>query len=145
MNNFYINKILLLLYNNNNNMSVNEIVNITNPTPILQQERSQITTNPFIPNEQRTMELEQIDKAANLIIEEQYNKNKTSSIFNLSLRDINTNISSSFIGFFNDLFLKPADMPWRIYVPMILERDQRYTYIGVLCIFIAVYMLAVRK
>ena len=76
---------------------------------------------------------------------EEYNKNKTSSIFNLPLRDINTNISSSFIGFFNDLFLKPADMPWRIYIPMILERDQRYTYIGVLCIFIAVYMLAVRK
>jgi hypothetical protein len=126
-------------------MSVNQIANISNAIPILQQERSNITTNPFIPNEQRTMELEQIDKAANLIIEEQYNKNKTSSIFNLSLRDINTNISSSFIGFFNDLFLKPADMPWRIYVPMILERDQRYTYIGVLCIFIAVYMLAVRK
>lgn len=126
-------------------MSVNQIANISNAIPILQQERSNITTNPFIPNEQRTIELEQIDKAANLIIEEQYNKNKTSSIFNLSLRDINTNISSSFIGFFNDLFLKPADMPWRIYVPMILERDQRYTYIGVLCIFIAVYMLAVRK
>lgn len=126
-------------------MSVNQIANISNAVPILQQERSNITTNPFIPNEQRTMELEQIDRSANLIIEEQYNKNKTSSIFNLSLRDINTNISSSFIGFFNDLFLKPNDMPWRIYIPMILERDQRYTYIGVLCIFIAVYMLAVRK
>lgn len=126
-------------------MSVNRIANISNTIPILQQERSSITTNPFIPNEQRTLELEQIDKQANLIIEEQYNKNKKSSIFNLPLRDINTNISSSFIGFFNDLFLKPADMPWRIYIPMILERDQRYTYIGVLCIFIAVYMLVVRK
>ena len=126
-------------------MSVNRIANISNAIPILQQERSSITTNPFIPNEQRTLELEQIDKQANLIIEEQYNKNKKSSIFNLRLRDINTNISSSFIGFFNDLFLKPADMPWRIYIPMILERDQRYTYIGVLCIFIAVYMLVVRK
>ena len=79
-------------------MSVNEIVNITNPTPILQQERSQITTNPFIPNEQRILELEQLDKSANQIIEESYNKNKTNSIANLNLRDISKNISSSFIG-----------------------------------------------
>lgn len=126
-------------------MSVNQIANISNAVPILQQQRSSITTNPFIPNEQRAIELQQIDKSANLIIEEQYNKNKTTSIFNLPISTINDNISSSFIGFFNDLFVKPADMPWRIYVPMILEKDQRYTYLGVLCIFIAIYMLAVRK
>lgn len=126
-------------------MSVNQIANISNTVPILQQERSSITTNPFIPNEQKTIELQQIQKESNIIIEEQYNKNKTTSIFNLPIRTINDNISSSFIGFFNDLFVKPADMPWRIYIPMILERDQRYTYLGVLCIFIAIYMLAVRK
>lgn len=126
-------------------MSINRIANISNPIPILEQERSKITTNPFIPNEQRIIELEDLDKQANLIIEEQYNRNKTNSIANLTISDINKNISSSFIGFFNDLFTKPSDMPWRIYIPMILERDQRYTYLGVLLIFIAVYMLAVRK
>jgi hypothetical protein len=124
--------------------SLNQIANISNAVPILQQERSQITTNPFIPNEQKTLELETLDKQANAIIEEQYNKNKTASIFNLTIKQINKNVSSSFIGFFNDLFAKPKDMPWRIYVPMILQKDQRYTYIGVLLIVIAIYMLAVR-
>jgi hypothetical protein len=126
-------------------MSVNQIANIQNAVPILQQERSTITTNPFIPNEQKTIELEQIDKQANAIIEEQYNKNKTSSIFNLTISEINKNVAASFIGFLDDLFVKPQDMPWRIYIPMIIQKDQRYTYIGVLFILIAVYMLAVRR
>jgi len=144
MNNFYINKILLLFYNNNNNMSVNEIVNITNPTPILQQERSQITTNPFIPNEQRILELEQLDKSANQIIEESYNKNKTNSIANLNLRDISKNISSSFIGISEDLFNKPEDVKWVDYIFLIFQKDQRYAYIGVVLLMIAFYMMIIK-
>ena len=126
-------------------MSLNRIANISNTVPILQQERSTITTNPFIPNEQKQIELEQIDKEANQIIEQQYNNNRTSSIFNKTISEINTNIATSFIGLLDDLFVKPTDMPWRIYIPMILEKDQRYAYIGVLAILIAIYMLAVRK
>jgi len=126
-------------------MSVNQIANIQNAIPILQQERSTVTTNPFIPNEQKTIELEQIDKQANEIIEQQYKKNKTNSIFNLTIAEINKNIAASFIGFLDDLFLKPEDMPWKVYIPMIIQKDQRYTYLGVLFIIIAVYMLAVRR
>ena len=55
---------------------------MNNPVPILQQEKSSITTNPFIPNDQKIKELEIIDKEANKIIEDAYNKNKTSSIAN---------------------------------------------------------------
>ena len=140
MNNFYINKILLLIYIN---MSVNNIVNITNPIPILQQERSQITTNPFIPNEQQTLELQQLDKRANEIIEESYNKNKTNSIANLNLRDISKNISSSFIGIFDDLFNKPEDIKWVDYIFLIFQKDQRYAYIGVVLLMISFYMMII--
>ena len=71
----------------------NSIVNISNTVPILQQERSKITTNPFIPNEQKTIELEELDSLSNQIIEEQYNKNRTTSIANLSLKSISKNIN----------------------------------------------------
>jgi hypothetical protein len=119
----------------------NQIVNITNPIPILQQERSQITTNPFIPNEQQTFELEQLDTKANQIIEETYNKNKTNSIANLNLRDISKNISSSFIGILDDLFNKPEDIKWIDYIFFIFQKDQRYAYIGIVLIIIAYYMM----
>lgn len=122
-------------------MSVNKIVNITNPIPILQQERSQITTNPFIPNEQQTLELQELDKRANEIIEESYNKNKTNSIANLNLRDISKNISSSFTGIFDDLFNKPEDTKWVDYLFLIFQKDQRYAYIGVVLLMIAFYMM----
>lgn len=126
-------------------MSVNQIANISNVKPILQQERSKITTNPFIPNEQKQIELEELDKEANDIIQEQYNKNRTTSISNISIRDITKNISSSFIGFFNDLFTKPEDIAWTEYLQTIFTKDQRHTYIGVLFILIAVYMLIVNQ
>jgi hypothetical protein len=125
-------------------MSLNKIANISNAVPILQQERSQITTNPFIPNSQKIKELEELDKDAAEIIESEYNKNKTTSIYNLSIKEINKNISSSVIGFLDDLFKKPKDIPWRLYLPMIIQKDQRYTYIGVLFIIIAIYMLLVK-
>jgi hypothetical protein len=126
-------------------MSINQIANISNTQPILQQERSKITTNPFIPNEQKTKELQELDKLANDVIEEQYNKNQTTSISNLSIKDITKNISSSFIGFFNDLFTKPKDISWTEYLQIILKKDQRQTYIGVLFILIAFYMLIVNQ
>lgn len=114
-----------------------------NPVPILQQEKSNITTNPFIPNEQKIKELEIIDKEANKIIEDAYNKNKTSSISNLSIKDIITNISDSVIGLLDDLFAKPENINWKDYLSSILQKNQRYTYLGILFLIIAFYMLLV--
>ena len=121
-------------------MTTNQIINIQNPVPILQQERSSITTNPFIPNEQKTLELETLDKEANTIMERAWVKSKSNSIKNLSLNDINQNVSSSFIGLIDDLFTKPKETPWKEYIVEIFNKDQRYTYIGILFILIAVYI-----
>jgi hypothetical protein len=113
-------------------------------TNILQQEKSNIITNPFIPNEQREMELRRIDYEANKIIERAYRKNKSSSISYMSIKDINSNISSSTIGLIDDLVKKPKDTRWSDYLQEIIQKDQRYTYLGVLLIMIAVYMLIAR-
>lgn len=125
----------------------NEIISgLANPTPILQQEKSTtLTTNPFITEEQRKRELQDIQDSANKLLADAYNKNKTTSIADLSLNEINKNMSSSIIGFFDDLFVKPVDITWKDYIPMILERDNRYTYIGVLLILIALYMLIAKQ
>ena len=114
-----------------------------NPVPILQQQKSNITTNPFIPNEQKIKELEIIDKKANKIIEDAYNTNKTTSISNLSIKDIIINISDSVIGLLDDLFVKPENIDWPNYISSILQKNQRYTYIGILFLIIAFYMLLV--
>lgn len=121
-----------------------QIVNIENPVPILQQERSSIITNAFIPNEQKEIEIQSLDKRANEIMEKSWLKSKSNSIANLSLNDINKNISSSFIGFIDDLFVKPKDISWKSYLIEITEKDQRYTYIGIIFILIAIYMLFIK-
>ena len=111
--------------------------------PILQQEKSSITTNAFIPDNQKQSELSVVQSEANDIILKQYNQNITSSIQNLSLADINRNISKSCIGLLDDSFNKPDNITWIDYIQIIIKKDQRYTYIGFLFIFIAFYILLV--
>ena len=118
-----------------------KIVNIQNPVPILKQEKSSIITNPFIPNEQKQLEIQELDKEANQIMEIAWAQSKTNSIANLSLNQINKNVSLSVIGFLDDLFSKPKDISWKDYLIEIIQNEQRYTYIGVLFIPIAIYML----
>lgn len=127
-------------------MSDNIIANLSNPQPILQEpSSSSINTNPFIPNKQKEIELKVIEKEANNIVQNAYNSNKTSSISNLTLKEINTNVSDSFIGFVDDLFVKPKDVPWKYYLPKILEKDQRYAYLGILLILISLYILLSKR
>jgi len=120
-------------------------MNIQNPTNILQQSKSNIVTNPFIPNEQREIELRVLDYQANKIIEEAYKKNKTTSgISSLTINDINKNVSSSTIGFLDDMFKKPENTLWGDYLQEIIQKEQRFAYLGVLLILIALYMLVTR-
>jgi hypothetical protein len=116
-----------------------------NPVPILQQERSSIVTNPFIPNEQKELELAVVQREANSIIQDAYKNNKTSSIQDLTLSQINKNISQSVTSFVDDMFVKPVDIPWRHYIPMMLQKEQRYTYFGVLCLFVAIFIMLAKK
>lgn len=105
-------------------MNTVPIVPISNPIPILQQESSNITTNTLIPkNTSIEINLPQ--------------SNNTIKIF--KEYDIYfTKVSSSFIDFFNDLFIKPDDIDWITYLQKITVKNDRYYYIGIFCIVTAI-------
>jgi hypothetical protein len=42
-----------------------------------------------------------------------------------------------------DCFSKPDNIEWKYYAPMILQKDNRYTYIFILAIFITLFMLMI--
>lgn len=94
---------------------------LANPKPILQQTKSQITTNPFI---QETGSDEQL--------------------INPSFNQINEKISVTFTDILDDLFNKPDDETWNSYLPKIVSKEQRYNYIAILIFFIALYILLVK-
>jgi hypothetical protein len=110
---------------------------VQNPVNILQQERSKITTNPFIPNEQKIRELQAIDLESNEIINKAYEKN---NIYNFSIKQINENISKSTIGFLNDLFIKPEESNWVEYLQIILLNEERYVYLGFILIMLVIFI-----
>lgn len=113
------------------------------PSSIVSHQKSNIVTNAFIRDEQKQMEINSLENEVNDIITKNYNDNITSSIRNLSLSEINANISKSCIGILDDIFDKPKSTTWGEYIQIILKKDQRYTYIGFLLIFIAFYILLV--
>jgi hypothetical protein len=126
-------------------MNEQVIQNIQNPFPILQQPKSEITTNPFISNEQKIIEIEEIQKEANKIIEDVYKENKISGLKYTTFSDINSRISDSIIGILNDLFEKPNDVSFFEYIQTIFLKEQRYAYIGVFLIFIALIISILRN
>jgi hypothetical protein len=117
------------------------IANLTQQPPILQQQKSKIITNPFISDNVKLAELNDLQDNANLIIQNEYDK--STGISSLSLFEIHKNITNSFIGFLNDLLNKKDDSPWIEYFFAILKKDQRYVYIGMLLIIIAFIILLV--
>jgi len=117
--------------------SSKNIANIQNPVNILKQQSSKITTNPFIPNEQKIKEFEIIDKEANEIIKKAYSKN---DIYNFSINEINKRISKSITGFLDDLFVKPEKYNWVEYLQLILLEEERYVYFGFILIMFVIFM-----
>lgn len=116
---------------------------IETPTNILSQQKSAITTNPFISDIQKQNELTEIQKNINETIINDYNKNATSSISNLTLSEIHKNISISCIGLMNDLLDKPKNVHWVDHVQISLKKNQRYAYIGILCIIISLLLILI--
>lgn len=116
---------------------------IESPNNILSQQKSNITTNPFITDTQKEKEINILQKEINQIIVDDYNKNLTSSISNQTLSEINKNISISCIELMNDMLNKPGDIYWIEYIQFVLKKNQRYAYIGILLIIIAIYLLLI--
>ena len=117
--------------------------NIQTSTNILSEQSSVITTNPFINDTEKQKEIQDLQDQINLIIKKDYNKNSINSIQNLSLLDINHNIGISCIELMNDLLNKPKHVPWTYYIQESFKKNQRYTYIGFLLIFISIFYLII--
>lgn len=98
---------------------------LENPTNVLSQQKSDITTNPYIISTKSIKE------------EEQQHVNPKFS-------EINSNLSYSVLGLFDDLFVKPDNEYWKDYIPMILSKDDRYNYLGVFLLLIAFYILLIK-
>jgi len=116
---------------------------LSNPTNILSQEKSYITTNPFIPNGQKDKELSVLQDKAQSVVDDAWNSNNKSSIRNLTLDNIFKNMAMAPINLFTDLFNKPENISWLDYIPLIIQRDQRYAYIGLLIIFITLFYILI--
>lgn len=92
---------------------------LTNPIPILQQQKSSVSTNIFI------------------------KPLSTQPILSPSPHASHSHISKNYLGFFDDLFNKPNDIHWADYFPIILKKDDRYFYLSILFLIIAVYLLII--
>jgi hypothetical protein len=138
---------LILLFLKSN---INMIVNIHNPIPILQQKPSSITTNTLIPVNFQPQLQETQESQESQIQKSQIQKSQESQIQETQESqeyqvNINQQISSDFIEFFNNMFEKPNDTPWPKYIIDIISKKKRYTYIGLFFILIAIYMLIIRN
>jgi len=119
------------------------ISNLTQPVPILQQQKSVITTNPFIPDSIKVAELTSIQNNANEIMKSEYKKN--TGVNQFSLTDLHKNITKSFMGVLNDSLNKDDESSWFEYIFIILGKDQRYVYIGILLIITALIILLINS
>ena len=50
-------------------------------------------------------------------------------------------MANSIVNAFNELFQKPKDISIFEYIPIVLKKDERYGYIGILLICIAIFYL----
>ena len=137
----------------------------SNPVPILQQTKSKMVHNSlidqkidqkivtqipiqqltddiqphaFISESQKQQELNNLQKEANHIFDKSFVHE--SGIQNLSILEINNRISDSVVGILNDIYIKPSNEDWIPYFFKILKYKERYTYIGIILIFISLYI-----
>jgi hypothetical protein len=113
---------------------------VTNPQNILKSGKSNITTNPFIPKDQKDKEMIDLNNEIEYMISKNIN---SKSLMNLSIRELNSNIANSVINVMDDMFNKPQDINWISYTIYIIQKEDRYTYLGLLFLFISIYMYLV--
>lgn len=105
---------------------------VQNPYPILQQKKSIITTNPFIIDTQSSKSIS-LDKWNNIYIK------------NLSkINKINNKISSSVLEFLDELYEKPKDKNWIIYLTHCFNKKNRTIYFTLLFMYILIIILIIQ-
>jgi hypothetical protein len=124
---------------------MNNIVNLQNPIPILQQPKSEIITNKLIPNRQKVEEYEIIDNIELRKQQEQKIKLENNGIKYASFATIHTRISESIIGIITEIFDKPYNEGIFEHINNTFTKNQRYAYIGLLLIMISIILYLYRN
>lgn len=63
----------------------------------------------------------------------------------LSITDINRNFSNSMIGILDDLYTKPDTESWASYIYIVMTKDDRLLYVGLLFLFIVLFYLIIQS
>lgn len=104
---------------------------LTSPTPILQQSKSTIVTNPFITEDQKQKELADLQRQAN-------------AIFDNHSFVLPKKMSSSFINVLDDILNKPQAVNWGQYLFQIITKDNRFFYLGILFLIIGIGLNSIK-
>lgn len=117
------------------------IINIHNPIPILQQQESNILNNkdngnPNISNIRKKNE----EMILQQIIQEEHEKT-----IKKKEKTLNQNIADSFIGLLDDLFTKEKNRSWATHLKIILHKNKRFYYLGILLLTIGFVLIIFEK
>jgi hypothetical protein len=63
---------------------------------------------------------------------------------NQSFSKIIEKTSMTFTGILDDIYEKPDNVSWSVYLKQILVKDNRYNYVAIILFFIALYILLVK-
>jgi hypothetical protein len=106
---------------------------------ILKQTRSEVLTNSFISKESKESEIKELEIAANEIVGDLYNK-RNRGLKDMTIEEIMTNMSDACVGISRDIYKKPDNVGWVDYSSIIILKNGRYKYIGMMIIFIVLYI-----
>lgn len=59
----------------------------------------------------------------------------------IGFSDFTAHFSDSMMGIFDDLYSKPHDQKWPVYIIYICKKDDRYNYVAIFFILIFMYIL----
>lgn len=136
---------------------------VNNPVPILQQQKSNITTNTFLDPGNKTYDIPSNQQLNNFgssveVLPNLNETRRTSSSRSLgfgegrgtelqpkphspSFTEINKKLSITIIDTLDDLLNKPDNINWKDYALMVFAKDDRYTYFSILLIIFALILI----
>jgi len=126
-------------------------ITISNPVPILQQPKADLTTNPFISGTTPTQQISTQQTTPQISTQQistqqtttpQSTQENDSSLPGvIGFTDFNKKMSNSIMGIMDDMYEKPNDVSWQEYIPYVVGKESRYNYLGVTIIFIIMFII----
>jgi hypothetical protein len=110
---------------------------------ILKQSRSDFITTGLISAEARNKELKEIEVLSNEIVSKVHTE-KEKSIRYMTLQEILTNTSDACISIITELTSKPKSTSWGEYIQVVLTKDDRYMYVGILLVVLSIWIYLLR-